>query len=41
MIRLTRITPQFAVTGALQEGDFAEIAAAGFRSVLSNLPDGE
>jgi uncharacterized protein (TIGR01244 family) len=41
MIRLTRITPQFAVTGALQEGDFAEIAAAGFKSVLSNLPDGE
>ena len=35
------ITPLFAVTGALQPADFAEIAAAGFKSVLSNLPDGE
>jgi sulfide:quinone oxidoreductase len=41
MHKLTHITPAFAVTGALQPADFAEIAAAGFRSVLSNLPDGE
>jgi uncharacterized protein (TIGR01244 family) len=41
MNKLTRITPHFAVTGALQEADFAQIAAAGFKSVLSNLPDGE
>jgi len=39
--KVTHITPHFAVMGALQEGDFAEIAAAGFKSVLSNLPDGE
>jgi sulfide:quinone oxidoreductase len=41
MIKVTHITPHFAVTGALQPADFAEIAAAGFKSVLSNLPDGE
>jgi uncharacterized protein (TIGR01244 family) len=41
MNKVTHITPAFAVTGALQAADFAEIAAAGFKSVLSNLPDGE
>ena len=41
MNKLTQITPHFAVTGALQPADFASIAAAGFKSVLSNLPDGE
>lgn len=41
MNKVTHITPHFAVTGALQPGDFVEIAAAGFKSVLSNLPDGE
>ena len=41
MHKLTYITPAFAVTGALQPADFAQIAAAGFKSVLSNLPDGE
>lgn len=41
MNKVTHITPHFAVTGALQPADFAEIAAAGFNSVLSNLPDGE
>jgi uncharacterized protein (TIGR01244 family) len=41
MNKVTRMTPAFAVTGALQAADFAEIAAAGFKSVLSNLPDGE
>src|SRR5690242_6417649 len=41
MNKLTHITPHFAVTGALQSADFALIAAAGFKSVLSNLPDGE
>jgi uncharacterized protein (TIGR01244 family) len=39
--RITFLTPQFAVTGALRRSDFSEIAAQGFRSVLSNLPDGE
>jgi len=41
MHKVTYVTPAFAVTGALQAADFAEIAAAGFKSVLSNLPDGE
>jgi len=39
--KITYLTPYFAVTGALQPGDFAGIAAQGFKSVLSNLPDGE
>lgn len=41
MNRIVRITPQFAVTGALHPGDFAEAAALGFKSIISNLPDGE
>ena len=41
MNKITYLTPHFAVTGALQPADFPEIAALGFRSVLSNLPDGE
>ena len=39
--KIIQITPHFAVTGALQPDNFAEIAAMGFKSVLSNLPDGE
>jgi uncharacterized protein (TIGR01244 family) len=35
------ITPHFAVTGALQREDFARAAALGFKSIISNLPDGE
>ncbi|MFN3743940.1 MAG: TIGR01244 family sulfur transferase [Hyphomicrobiaceae bacterium] len=35
------ITPGFAVTSALTRDDFAAAAAMGFRSVLSNRPDGE
>ena len=38
---IVRITPHFAVTGAMQPADFAEAAALGFKSVISNLPDGE
>jgi uncharacterized protein (TIGR01244 family) len=41
MNKVTHITAHVAVTGALQPADFAEIAALGFKSVLSNLPDGE
>ncbi len=41
MPKITYITPQFAVTGALVAADIAEVAALGFRSILSNLPDGE
>lgn len=41
MHRIVQITPHFAVTGALQAADFREAAALGFRSIVSNLPDGE
>jgi len=41
MNKVTHINPHIAVTGALQPADFTAIAAAGFKSVLSNLPDGE
>jgi len=41
MNRIVHITPHFAVTGALQPGDFAQAAAQGFKSIVSNLPDGE
>jgi uncharacterized protein (TIGR01244 family) len=39
--KITYLTPHFAVTGALLPADFPGIAALGFKSVLSNLPDGE
>lgn len=35
------ITPDFAVTSALEPEDFEAAAALGFRSILSNRPDGE
>lgn len=41
MNRIVPITPLFAVTGHLAQEDFAAAAAAGFRSVISNRPDGE
>lgn len=41
MNKITYITPDFAVTAALQPADVAEAASLGFRSILSNLPDGE
>lgn len=41
MNKIIYLTPHFAVTGFLQPADFQEIADLGFRSVLSNLPDGE
>ena len=41
MNRVWRISPHFAASAALQPGDLAAVAAAGFRSILSNLPDGE
>jgi sulfide:quinone oxidoreductase len=39
--KITYLTPHFAVTGFLQPADFRKIADLGFKSVLSNLPDGE
>ena len=41
MQNVKHITDTFAVTGALAAEDFAQAAAMGFKSVLSNLPDGE
>lgn len=41
MARITFVTPQFAVAGALGPDDFAAVAAQGFKAVISNLPDGE
>lgn len=35
------LTPGFAVIGELAEHDFEALADAGFRSVISNRPDGE
>lgn len=35
------LNPGFAVTGALEPPDFAEAARLGYRTILSNLPDGE
>ena len=41
MNEIVYVTPGFAVTGGLQPDDFAKVAALGFKSILSNLPDGE
>lgn len=35
------ITPDFAISGALEAADFATIAALGFKAILNNRPDGE
>jgi sulfide:quinone oxidoreductase len=41
MSKITRITAEFAVSSALSPDDFPSVAAMGFRSIISNLPDGE
>jgi sulfide:quinone oxidoreductase len=41
MRKITRITPLFAVTGALHPEDLVAAAGLGFNAVISNLPDGE
>ena len=41
MSKITWITPNFAVAGALRAEDFPKIREMGFKAVLSNLPDGE
>jgi uncharacterized protein (TIGR01244 family) len=41
MPELTWITPSFAVTAALEPGDFAALRAQGIRCVISNRPDNE
>jgi uncharacterized protein (TIGR01244 family) len=40
-LRLTWITPEFAVTAALLPGDFPALRSLGISSVISNRPDGE
>ncbi|MGB7399340.1 TIGR01244 family sulfur transferase [Castellaniella sp.] len=35
------LAPDFAVSGQLQPSDMAELAQAGFKSVIINRPDGE
>lgn len=41
MPKIGYLTPALAVAGVLQPADFAALAALGFRSVISNRPDGE
>jgi sulfide:quinone oxidoreductase len=41
MDKVIFITPHFAVTAALTVEDFATVAGLGFKSVISNRPDGE
>ncbi len=41
MPRLSHITPDLAVAGALTADDFAELARLGYRAVINNRPDGE
>lgn len=41
MKRIIALTPHFAVTSALAPADFAQAADLGFKSILSNLPEGE
>ena len=41
MNKIKWITPHFAVSGALGPEDIRAAAAAGFKSIVSNLPDNE
>ena len=41
MPEIHRIAPGFAVAGQLRPGDLPAIAAAGFRTIVNNRPDGE
>lgn len=40
-MNFTQITPDFAVSPQIRPEQAAQIAAAGFRSILCNRPDGE
>lgn len=40
-MKFTQITPDFAVAPQLRPEEVAEVAAAGFRSILCNRPDRE
>ena len=41
MLKIVRITPDFAIGAQPSPGDFAEIRAAGFASILNARPDDE
>jgi uncharacterized protein (TIGR01244 family) len=41
MLKLTWITPSFAVTAALEPEDFAALPEQGIRCIVSNRPDNE
>lgn len=41
MLKIEHLTPHFAVTSALTADDIHRIAALGFKSIVSNRPDGE
>ena len=41
MVRVTTLSPAFAVAGQLGKADFAALAQQGFKSVIANRPDGE
>lgn len=41
MHKIVSLNPLFAVTAALEPADFAQAAAMGFKTIVSNLPDGE
>ena len=36
-----QLTPDISVSGQIAPGDMDDIAAAGFKSIISNRPDGE
>lgn len=40
-MKITPLTPEFSVSPQIRPEDVAEIAAAGYRSILCNRPDGE
>jgi uncharacterized protein (TIGR01244 family) len=41
MADIRSVTPAFAVAPQIEAADIAEIAAAGFKTVINNRPDGE
>jgi len=41
MSKIVQITPEFAVAGQLDADDIARAAAAGFKTIINNRPDGE
>lgn len=41
MVKVTYITPGFAVAPALDPADFTRVAELGFRTVINNRPDAE